>query len=239
MTIDDYRNEIKLKLTGNTLELEIADKDIDEIIYSSIREIQRYIDLSKIITIPYQQCIDMTQYNVSAVTNVYRASSFVAGNDGEGFPSSGYDPAQVSMWQLLGGTGNMYNFQNYALNYASWNTMLQIRNTTSTDLNSYFDKTTNKLYINVATNIPTMITIEYIPKYIDVTDITSDFWVDVLMRMSIANTKIILGRIRSRYTQSNSLWQQDGATLLEEGKAELDTLREQMRTSNFLSLPMD
>lgn len=235
MTIDDYRNEIKLKLTGNTLELEIEDKDIDEIIHSSIREIQRYIDLSKIITIPYQPCIDMTQYNVSAVTNVYRAQSFTSSVDGYG-PT---DPALVSTWQLLGGTGNMYNFQNYALNYASWNTMLQIRNTTSTDLNSYYDKTTNKLYINVATNIPTEITIEYIPKYIDVSDITSDFWVDVLMRMSIANTKIILGRIRSRYTQSNSLWQQDGATLLEEGKAELDTLREQMRTSNFLSLPMD
>lgn len=237
MIIDDYRSEIKLKLTGNTLELEIADKDIDEIIYSSIREIQRYIDLSKIITIPYQHCIDMTQYNVSAVTNVYRANSFTSVTDDN--YSSVSDPVLVSSWQLLNGGGNMYNFQNFTLDYSSWNTMAQIRNTTSTDLNSYYDKSTNKLYINVASNVPAMITIEYIPKYIDVSDITSDFWIDVLMRMSVANTKIILGRIRSRYTQSNSLWQQDGATLLEEGKAELSELREQMRTSNFLSLPMD
>lgn len=50
-----------------------------------------------------------------------------------------------------------------------------------------------------------MITIKYIPKLRDVESIKSDYWIDILIRMSIDNTKIYLGRIRTRFTQSNAL----------------------------------
>ena len=238
MIISEYIDEIKNKLTGGLLELEIDDASISKIINNSLREIQRYIDSTKIITIPYSACIDMTEYRVSAISNVYRAVGF-ATNVNSSNISSGTDPMLATQWQLLTGTGNLYNFGNYALNYASWNTILQIRNTSSTDLIYYYDKPTNKLYINVSTDVPSAITIEYIPKFVDVADIVSDFWIDILLRLSLANTKVILGRIRSRYTQSNALWQQDGATLLSEGTAELAELREQLRQSNQLNLPVD
>ena len=75
------------------------------------------------------------------------------------------DPMLASQWQLMSGTGNLYNFQDYALDYASWNTLLQIRNTTSTDLAFLYDKHTNQLYINISTSIPQKITIEYVPRF--------------------------------------------------------------------------
>ena len=53
--------------------------------------------------------------------------------------------------------------------------MLQIRNTVSTDLQFRFDKHTNQLYINIASDKPEYITIEYVPLYKDVSEIVSDY----------------------------------------------------------------
>lgn len=52
---------------------------------------------------------------------------------------------------------------------------------------------------------PQYITIEYVPLYKDVSEVVSDYWIDIIIRMATAQAKIILGRIRSRYTQSNAL----------------------------------
>ena len=109
----------------------------------------------------------------------------------------------------------------------------------STDLAFRYDKYSNKLYINIATNMPTKITIEYVPRFDSVDDIVSDYWIDVLVRMSVAMAKIVVGRIRSRYTQSNALWTQDGETMLNEGKEELTALRERLQTHSNYSYPMD
>ena len=126
-----------------------------------------------------------------------------------------------------------------AYNYASWNTLLQIRNTTSTDLIFRYDKDSNLLYINVSSNLPSTITIEYVPRYDDVSEITSDFWIDMLTRLCIAKAKIAVGRIRTRYSQSNALWAQDGETMLSEGNAELSDLHEKLAASTQLVYPVD
>ena len=57
---------------------------------------------------------------VNSVSRVYQIEGYV--NNGD---SAAVDPMQVAQWQLLSGTGNMYNFQEYVLNYLSWNTLLQ------------------------------------------------------------------------------------------------------------------
>lgn len=118
------------------------------------------------------------------------------------------------------------------MNYAAWSTSQQIRNTLSTDLAFIYNKDSNLLYINTSTGTPTNITIEYVPRYNTVEEITSDFWVDMILRLSIALTKITLGRIRSRFTQSNALWAQDGETMLNEGNAELTDIREKLLASS-------
>lgn len=238
MELSAYKDEIKFKLTGGILECELDDSSLDKVINSAFREVQRYIDTTVIKTIPFEYCIDLSEYNVSAVARVYRAQGFVA-NDTESNSLSPADPMYASQWQLLSGVGNMYNFNDYVYNYAAYNTLLQIRNTTSTDLAFRFDKSSNKLYINIATNKPNTITIEYIPRYNDVSEITSDYWIDIIVRMSVAIAKITLGRIRTRYTQSNALWTQDGEKILEEGTNELNALRDQLTASTQLVYPID
>ena len=128
---------------------------------------------------------------------------------------------------------------NWVYNYGAWNTLAQMRNTMSTDLAYIYDKATEQLYINVSQDFPQYITIEYIPLYKDISEITSDYWIDILMRMAVAYGKIALGRIRTRFSQSNALWGQDGEKLLEEGTTELTELRETLRVNSNLYYPID
>ena len=243
MDINTLREEIKIKLTGGILELELEDSIIDRLIASAMREVQRYINTTKLITIPYEGCIDLSKLKdsnnlpikVSTITRIYRNEGYVSSNSGSGV----MDPLYASQWQLLSGTGNLYNFQDYALNYMSWNTLLQIRNTTSTDLAFKYDKANEKLYINIATDKPAKITLEYIPRFDSIEEVNSDYWIDVIFRLSTALCKIALGRIRTRYTQSNALWTQDGETMLNEGNTELTDIRNSLQNNILLCYPYD
>ena len=235
MDINAYRDEIKLRLTGGVLDTELSDDVLDRIINASLREIQRYICSTKIITIPFSRCIDLTEYKVNAVSRVYRTQGYATDNS----DLSLTDPMYVSQWQLLAGPGNLSNLQSYTYNYATWNTLLQMRNTSSTDLAFIFDKSKNQLYINTASDRPSSITVEYIPRYDSVDEINSDFWIDMLCRLAVANAKVIVGRIRSKYTQTNALWTLDGEALLNEGNTELTELRNYLQTNTQLIYVVD
>lgn len=234
------RDEIKLNLTGGVLDLELTDEVLDRLIDSALREVQRYIDTTKLITIPYDSCIDMTEYKVSSVSRVFRPKGYaIADSDIENPDQAAYaDPMYLGMWQMMSGYGNLYNINDWIYNYSAWNTALQVRNTISTDLIFRFDKSSNKLYINCAFDVPDKITIEYIPQYQDVSQITSDFWIDIITRMSTALAKVAIGRIRTKFTQSNALWSLD-TNILTEGQEELNNLREQLRTSTQLTYGID
>lgn len=243
MDITSYRDEIRLRLTGGLLDLELDDVTIDKIIASCLREVQRYICTTNLITIPFQKCIDLNTLQddngpikISTVARIFRADGFVTDDVGGNTVT---DPMQAAQWQLISGTGNMYNFQDYVYNYAAWNTLLQIRNTTSTDLAFRYDKPSNKLYINISSNSPKNITIEYIPRYDHVDEITSDYWIDVLLRLCVATTKVTVGRIRSRYKESNALWVQDGDQILSEGISELNELRQELVRNAQLCYAID
>lgn len=234
MQMDAYVDEIKLALTGGVLDLEVDDSTLQKIVNSALREVQRYICSTKIITVPYSKCIDLTKYKVNAVTKVLRSTGTgISGDTSDGSTVS-TDPVQLGLYQFANGLGNMYNFQNYTYNFSSWSTVQQIHNTLSTDLAYYFEDSEKKLYINTTLNIGDSVTIEYVPRYDSVEEVTSDFWIDVIMRLSKALSKIYVGRIRSRFTQSNALWAQDGETLLNEGNTELSELRTYLQTNTQL-----
>lgn len=234
MEMQSYVDEIKLDVTGGILELELPDSTIQRIVQSAMRELQRYICSTKIMTVPYSKSIDLSDRHVNSVVRVYRAT---------GTTSSGHedstDPVQVGLLQLTSNMGNLYNFNNYVSNFGAYNTLQQISNTMSTDLSFYYDDAVSKLYVNTVLNNGSLITIEYVPRYDNVEEITSDFWIDVLMRLSKALTKITLGRIRGRYTQTNALWQSDASTLLQEGQTELGELRTYLQANTQLLYVID
>lgn len=237
MTIEEYIKEIKLELTGGVLHLEVKDETLGDIVRKAFREVQRYIDMTKLITVPFAPCIDLKNFNSSAVVNVFRTEGYTGDTTAGGVMYA--DPMQAQMWMAFTNGGTMYNLQDYVMNYLSYNTLLQMRNTTSTDLAFREDKSENKLYINTGFDAPVNITIEYIPFSKNVEDVNDPYWIDIIQRLSIAMTKIILGRIRTKYKQSNALWEMDGETLLTEGNEELKELRETLRINDQLSYGVD
>lgn len=237
MTLEEYIDFIKLELTGGVLELEISDDAIANQVMRALKEVQRYIDTPKFVTVPYAECIDLKGFKCSAITHIYRTRGYADGTLST--TGSLVDPLYAQQWMMFSSGGNMYNLNNYLMNYASYNTLLQIRNNTSTDLFFKQDKMAEKLYINCPYDKPANITIEYIPVFENVEEVTSDYWIDILQRLALAHVKIALGRIRTRYTLSNALWQQDGESLLNEGTEELNELRETLRINKSLFIPID
>lgn len=238
MDMQAIKDEVRLELTGDVVDLELSDASLTKIVNKSLREIQRYIDTLSMVTIPFSKCIDMSSYKVSAIVGVRRAEGYMVEANAEN-NSATMDPMYASQWQILSGLGNVHNLTDYAYNYASWNTILQIKNTTSTDLAFHFDKISNKLYINISSNLPETITVLFVPRFDDVSQITSDFWIDVLVRMAVAETKIAVGRVRSKFKQSNALWVLDGDTLLQEGTTELTALRQELKDGTQLVYGID
>lgn len=238
MQLTDYIEAIKLELTGGLLELEITDEMIGKLVMQSLREIQRYIDETKLVQVPFASCIDLTDFKHSSVVNVYRDAAIGDIGPGNGGISS-VDPMYAQVWLAYSNGGSMYNLNNYLTNYMTYNTLLQLRNTQSTDLAFREDKHDNKLYINVSGGVPSTIVIEYVPIFTDVDDIKSDYWIDILQRHALALTKRALGRIRTYAKQSNALYTIDGDTLLEEGNRELENLREILRNNSNLFYPVD
>lgn len=240
MTKNDVVEEIKLELTGQVLELELNDSTLDLTINKALRELQRYWDETTLVTIPYASCINYAGTPLeesSSIVRVYRTVG--VGNSEDAGNSVTMDPMYAQQWMVFSNAGTMYNLQDYVMNYAAWSTLSQIRNTISTDLAFREDKHACKLYINNNISSPGSITVEYIPKLRSVEDIKSDYWKDVLVRMSLDFAKIQIGRIRTKFTQSNALWTLDGDKLLEEGNTDLKELREILRANSNMAYPIN
>lgn len=254
MTEKEYIESIKLELTGGILTLELTDEQLRSILKLSLQEVQRYIDTTEFITVPYASCIDInkeitttpegedtprTPYKkIGSVTKVYRVEGYT-GDTAAGREQTVLDPMYAQTWMAFTNGGTMYNLNDYFLNFAAYNTMLQLRNTTSTDMAFKQDHQKGLLYINAGFDKPAAVTIEYVPVFENVEDIKSNYWTDILRRMFLARTKVILGRIRTRYTANSSLWQQDGETILAEGQEELKNLEEILRVNSQIIYPID
>ena len=99
-----FRDEIKLRLTGNLLELELNDETIDMIINSALRELQRYICTTELITVPFSKCIDLStvtnesgnNIKVSSVSRIYRAEGFNSDSTDSSNSTVAVDPLYAS-----------------------------------------------------------------------------------------------------------------------------------------------
>ena len=241
MKLQEVLDEIKLEITGGVLNLELDDAILTRIVQKALRELERYFDETTIITVPWAPCIDLTgdffEEHVSSIVKVYRTEAIGDANAGANIYTM--DPMFAQQWMLFSNGGTMYNLNDYILNYASWLTLDKIKNNLSTDMAFKEDRHNKKLYINNYMSSPSFVTIEYIPKLKNVETIVSDYWIDILIKLSVALTKVTLGRIRTRFTQSNALWTQDGEKMLEEGTADLKELREVLRTNSNLIYGID
>ena len=242
MTMVDLLDEIKLELTGGILELEIEDSTIEFIIKQSLRELDKYYDETTLVTIPFSSCIDLSdseldlKEKVNHVVKIYRTEAIGAATGENAYN----DPLYMQQWMIFSsGNGSMYSLKDYVMNYAAYAELNRLKNTMATDLSFKLDKTNNKLYINSVLSKPDMVTVEYVPRLIQVEQIKDEYWTDVLQRLALARTKIVLGRIRTAFKQSNALWTLDGETLLNEGNTEKKELEDMLIANSNLIAYVD
>lgn len=226
MEMKDYVDEILLKLGGGIVKVELEDNNlIEDIVKSGLREIQRYINVSKYATIPYAPVIDLSTHKVQTITQVLRANTAAANYD---FPDAMY----LSMHKYAGGVNAMTDYRSYLR-------IKQVKNTLVTDLNYRWDDFSKRLYIQASHPRPDKITIVYIPLIDSIEDLTSSYWQDILMRLSLALAKQTLGRVRGKYVLNNALYSLDADQLLAEGNEELAILRESLQANSDMVLPID
>lgn len=238
METKDYVESVKDQLTGfGTLESELSDDAYVRIINTALQELNRYYNGTELAEVKGSACIDLKEYpEISTVVHVYRT-------EGVGYSTNSShgeaDPVYMSQLQMFNFGSTAYS-SSWVSNYGSYSSAQRISNTLSTDLAFKEDKTGQKLYINLPQGIPDVLSVEYIPYLRDASQVKGEHWQDILLRLSLAHAKIALGRVRTRFTQSSgAVWTSDGETILNEGKEELTTIRESLRTANDYFTPID
>ena len=235
MELKDYIDKIKFQLTGGVLESELSDADYGKIINYCLREVNNYYNVAELIEVSGSSCIDLTPYpQINNVVGVHRTSSVPGASVGS--LTTNVDPYYVS-YQVV---NSPYGYStNWISNMTMNLTKQRILNQFSTDLDFRMDEKNKKLYISFSQGVPSTLVIEYIPKLNDASEVLTQYWQDILYRLSLADAKVALGRIRTRYRQTNALYEDDGDTILAEGIADGEALRQRLKEQADLVLPLD
>ena len=77
---------------------------------------------------------------------------------------------------------------------------------------------------------PNQITIIYKPIVEKVEDLPSDHWTNYLIRLATAHGRIIIGQLRVKYSVPNSPMSVNGESMLDQGKEELQEIREELKS---------
>lgn len=202
---------IESQLGAQVLDLELTPSDIKQIVEQCFEELVHYMTDIYTVTVPYANCIDLSKYNIDAIESVLRAQDSI--QTGLVFDIYGVSLANIT------GTLDLDSYTNALLTKRNLNIL-------STDMDFIWDKPNRKLYLVANPNQPTYVTINFKPEYYSVEDIREQHWDTQLRKLALGTTKIVLGRIRSKYTSNSSKFQLDGQTLLAEGNAEVQAVRQ-------------
>lgn len=225
MTMDEIKSEVQF-LMGIPANENVEDLEIERSILIAFRELKRYIRTPVDKTVPYSTRLNLSELNIHTrtVLNVFAAIPRI------GLTMNTIDTgnvfqiaAAVNTYSMIGNTTSL-NIDPIMTEMA----MAQVRNTLGTDFQWNFDKQNNVIYCAHRDPRPSVVTIRYVPDFQDVSEILGYTYIDYLVRMSVANYKLALGRTRSKYTVEGSNVTLDGETLLAEGNAELEAIRSEL-----------
>ena len=226
MTMSEYVAKLSFML-GFPANKNIENVDLSEAVTMAFDELKEYMKTPVNKTVPYARRVDLKAVGINTV-NVLRIrpaeprlglslTSFESGN-----------VFQVAAAVNLGsgyGAGTGLNIDPIISQLA----LQQVRNTLSTDLDFTYDQLNDVVYIPHRAPIPAMVTIQYVPKFTDVSEIVEPTWMNYLTRLGIAYAKIAIGRTRSKYIIEGSNVTLDGEAMLSEGNAELEAARNELK----------
>lgn len=230
MLREEYIDDIKSSLGSPVVEIELDDSVIGKLVDKAFREVKRYITETRFVTIPYSTLgIDVSKYNINTVVQIFRTAN----------PAGHNNLTDIFSFGVTGQSGSTSSANILMTDYLYRTQMSQLKSTITTDLDFTYDKEDKKLYINTYYPRPTKVTLVYIPEFKDVSEIQEQYWVNFILRLSLALTKESLGRVRSKYELSSSLYKLDGNQLIAEGIAERDAVRQELDENSDIAYPID
>ena len=229
MTREEYIEDIKLSLGAPVIDIEI-ESTLGLLVDKAFREVKPHITETRFVTVPYDNNspIDTKPYDISAIVQIFRTSN----------PSRVADITDVYALSTLN-IANSTSSNLLLSDYMYRTQMNQLKSSISTDLDFTFDKEDQKLYINTFYPPPQALTLVYIPEFRDVSEVKEQFWINYIQRLSLAFSKEALGRVRSKYELSSSLYKLDGGDLVSEGITERDAIRQELSDNSDLVFPID
>lgn len=255
MTLDEYKKNILIRMGAPLLDIEVEANGIptltknppstsasynflSDIINSAFMELREYIDTVHFKSLPYSNRIDLSEYNVRAVVYVLRGT-LDATTASQNTDALLFSPLTTMMTQTTNMGYSSYSSTNLLQNYMSSLIYKQVRNTLNQDLDYTYDRPTKNLYIFQQVPRSDSITIAYHKDYKDVSEIEDPYWINWMLRIGLAYTKEVVGRIRSKYKLNSAPYELDGEELLSESQTELSEIRQFLSDNNNLFLPMD
>jgi len=217
---DKARKRIKHDLGSPPLELAI--KNIDEVIHRAFEELQPDILEYRYVTLPFSNVIDMSDYKPDLVIDVYRTQMAGAGVDL-------YDPFYIPLFTgFHPPDGSLEDMMYFLLRQ-------QILHTLKDRLS--YRLVGDHLYIDLSPPKPNYVTVVYSPRLDSFEDLQDKEWVRLVFRLALAYTKQIEGRIRSKFRVQNSPVELDGSDLRSEGQDEEQKVREDVEDMIYTFFP--
>lgn len=215
MTEQIVRSYIEKMLGSSKVTVELADDDFHEVIQQALEKLRPYYSGVRYIQVDGNESpIDVSSHNIIEVIDIYDTGS------------NGVSQLQSQMFLNPGVF--VYN-ADFRDNYISYLTYTKLASAYQ-DLNTSswkFDHVHQLLYLNKKS--PTVL--KCLVELRAVTDIEEKSqWVAWFKDYSLALAKIMVGRMRSKYTLSNGQYQLDGNQILQEGIADKQRLEEEMWT---------
>lgn len=213
-------------MLGLSASKQTEEVQIEGAVKIAFRELKRYIKTPVDKTVRYATRLDLVSLGIKTVNVLY----VQAAKPRIGLTMSSIDSGNVfqvaastNVYSAIGNTSSI-NIDPIMTEMG----MAQVRNTLSTDFQWRYDIDNQVVYCTHRDPKPSSVTIRYVPDYQDVSEIKSNTWIDYLIRMSEAYTKLALGRARSKYTIEGSNVTLDGEILLAEANEQLATIREEL-----------
>lgn len=238
MVYAEYMDRIKRSLGWPVLEIELPDKDIEELIKNAFFELKPYIDTPFFKTFTISgSTLNLKGENVKAILYVmrgkYNTVSAQMNSDALLF-----NPLNTLLTQYTNINGG-YSTQTLMSGYTTNLLYQQIRNTLNQDLDYHYDPNTEILYLYQQVPTSSEITLVYNKVLKDIKEIQDDYWVNHMLKLSMAYVKLVIGRIRSKYTPVSAPYELDGDTLVQEAQQELQEIRQFLRDNDNLFIPLD
>lgn len=212
---------IKMKLGYPTVDVELSDSQLNMCIEDALYEVLPWVVQDKYITIPAQECTDMTEYHIGLIIQVYKAE-----------PRCGSVSSNIDVFNP--GLSSSYGTSSYGSTVTELERMLYYQNLDYVKDNISYQYIDNKLYLDTGYPKCSNVTVRYSEECFDVDDIKDLTFKKFLRDFSVAFANELLGEIRGK-VRTDAPLSLDYDHKYSKSSSELERLRQAISDNSSVS----